>query len=207
MSTKQANKQATMDDVLAAVSGVGQKVDHLAGKVDALDKRVTVLEQKPALKPRVVHQVQKNGSAPQPAAKPVPQPAVRQDDDDGEDEAIRSGTWEKVIKQKPCNRVSITKTRNRDAWKLLLHMPGLRRPATFIGWDGHQEIVDFFSEVMPWLNDDYFDQAEWEAMDGGSGTPPVFHQQEVNFLVDWFKTAPNGRGHTFVNVEAVYPVA
>lgn len=200
-------KEVTLADVMGAVRGVGDQVQVIRVKVDKLESRVDKLEQQgPQLKTRIVRSYE-SPAQPAPARPAPPQPAVRPDDDDGEDEAIRNGVWEKVIKTKPCNKVSLTKTRKRDAWKLLLHMPGLRRPATFIAWDGPEQAIDFFCEVVPWLSLDYFDEDGWQAQDNGQGTAPIFHQESVNFLVDWFKTAPNERGHTFVNVEAVYPLA
>lgn len=212
------SKTNVNDRILEAIGQVGQKLDGLAAKVDGIDRRVTALEQPVTLKPRVVASNGNGHALARPVSQPSPAPARgeatqggatvrhRPDDDDGEDEAIRGGAWEKVVKTKPCNRISITKTRKRDAWKILLHMPGLRRPATFIAWDGPQDAVEFFAEVLPWLSLDYFDEDGWTAQDSGQGTAPIFFQQEVNFLADWFKTAPNERGHTFVNVEAIYPI-
>ncbi|MEM7034640.1 MAG: hypothetical protein AAF629_34180, partial [Chloroflexota bacterium] len=163
--------------------------------------RVTKLEdQGPILKTRISDSY----ITTKPPAAPKPQRRI--DDDTGEDEAIAGGKWAKVVKTKPCNRLSITKTRKRDAWKVLLYMPGLRRPATFIGWDGADQIVDFFGEVAPWLTMDHFDETAWTEVDDGQGSAKILHSEDVNFLVDWFKTSPNTMGQTFVNIEAVYPL-
>lgn len=191
-----ATKEATMSDVLNAVKGVGSKVEALAGRVEAIDRRVNALEQKKAVKPREV--------APAPVAAP---PAV----DDQEDELIKSGSWQKMTKVSSCNRVSITKTRKRDSWKLLLHLPGVRRPATFIAWDGPQAAVDFFAEVLPWLSLDHFDEEQWAVLDDASTTPPVLYNSEaegqaVACKVEWFRTQPNATGQTFINVESVFPI-
>jgi|GEM_PF-5284309 len=185
-------------------------------RLDNLDARVTTLEQQgPVLKTRMVGLNGGNGHTspqpqPQPKPKAIPRDQIipRHDDDEAEDEAIASGQWAKHIKRSRCNRVSLTKTRKRDAWKLLLKMPGERRPAVFTGWNGTQEIIDFFADVMPEMSLEDFDEPTWAKLDKGQ-EPPIMTQWDVNFTVEWFKTAPvifNGKLCTFINVESVYPL-
>jgi hypothetical protein len=211
-SSTKAKASTTLDDVLGAVKGVGQRVDKLTGKVDAIDKRVTVLEAQPQLKTRIVQQ-QGNGHGQAVQAAPVVAPAPQvvyvpaRPQDEGEDEAIQAGIWEKVIKTSRCYKIGVTKTRNRDSWKLKLYMRGQRRPATLIGWDGTAELVEYMKEVWPEVSDETFDEGTFAAQDKGKDIPVEFQYDGVHFLVDWFRTAPNWRGHTFINVEGVYPLA
>jgi hypothetical protein len=212
MSNKNGTQAAevTLTDVMSAVQGVGSQVVIIREKVDGLEKRVVKLEGTgPVLKTRIVNSYAKDKTQPvKPAAKVAPRPAARHDDE-GEDEAIAGGKWEKVIRTKPCNKIGITKTSKRDSWKLLLFMPGMRRPATFIGWDGVGEMIDFFAEVLPELSMDHFDEEAWREMDDGKDrkTPILSWLDDFDpFLVDWFKTQPNGNGHTFINIEACYPM-
>lgn len=190
-------------------------------RLDGLETRVLKLEQEgPILKTRMVG-LNGNGHSdlsPSPerrgvrgeVPKAIPRDQIipRHDDDEAEDEAIASGQWAKHIKRSRCNRVSLTKTRKRDAWKLLLKMPGERRPAVFTGWNGTQEIIDFFADVMPEMSLEDFDEPTWAKLDKGQ-EPPIMTQWDVNFTVEWFKTAPvifNGKLCTFINVESVYPL-
>ncbi len=202
-------KQTTIDDVLHAITGVGQKVDHLTQRVEVIDQRVTVLEQQPTLKTRLVGA---NGSGHPPTVekpKAVAREVIvpRLDDDEGEDEAVQSGQWAKVIKKNRCNRVSLTKTRKRDCWKMILSLPGRSRPATFIGWDGPEQILTMFADVMPELSLEDFDQGTWAKKDKGQERPPLLKQWDVNFVVEWFQTGPTGHnGATFIQVETVYPL-
>jgi hypothetical protein len=207
MTTKNGSK-ATLADVMGAVQGVGQEVKHIRVKVDKLEGRVDKLEAAgPVLKTRIVNSYTKDEPAKTLTARPAQLP--RRDDDQGEDEAIAGGKWIKELKTKTCNKIGLTKTSKRDAWKLLLYMPGLRRPATFIAWDGVSDLLDFFAEVLPGLSMDHFDEEAWREVDNGGDrkTPILSWIEDFDpFVVEWFKTAPNGQGHTFINIEAVYPV-
>lgn len=191
-------------------------------RLDTLENRVVALEQTgPVLKTRLVG-FNGNGNvsvAPQssghaPALAPIPPRAVprtaiipRHDDDEGEDDAIAAGSWAKVIKKNRCNRVSLTKTRKRDCWKLILSLPGRSRPATFIGWDGPEQILMMFADVMPELSLDDFDNAAWAKKDKGQERPPLLNQWDTSFMVEWYQTAPIGHnGATFITVETVYPL-
>jgi hypothetical protein len=214
--------EATLDDVLGAVQGVGKRVDALDNKVSSIDRRVTSLEKSPGLKTRIVHQVQgANGTAkavqaePPTARTPVRPPADVRHDDEGEDEAIASGNWEKVVKRSRCYRIDVTKVRSpqfADCWKLLLRMRGQRRPAVICGFDGTQELIEMMREVWPSVNEDIFDEAlfeeRWaERRQADPKAPmPIVYSEDVLFEVDWFRTAPNYRGHTFINVEGLYPI-
>lgn len=192
---------------------------QINNRLDTLENRVVALEQSgPVLKTRLVG-FNGNGQAA-PAAnghaapgQPLPPRAVprtaiipRHDDDEGEDDAIAAGSWAKVVKKNRCNRVSLTKTRNRDSWKLILSMPGRRRPATFIAWDGAEEALTMFSDVMPELSLENFDQGSWERKDRGGDRVPIIAQWDASFMVEWYQTAPNAQGKTFINVETVYPL-
>jgi hypothetical protein len=213
--TKVEEKTTTLDDVLGAVTGVGKRVDALSNKVDSIDRRVTSLEKQPMLKTRVVHQERPAGTngtgkvvQAQPAAKAAPKVVRREDPAAaGEDEAIKAGTWEKVVKTSQCYKIGITKTRARDAWKIKMYLRGQRRPATLVGFDGTQELIDFMQEVWPPISEGYFVEDKFAEEDTGKSDPPEFQYDDgVHFLVDWFRTAPNFRGHTYINVEGVYPL-
>ncbi|MCK6629319.1 MAG: hypothetical protein L6R45_29600 [Anaerolineae bacterium] len=194
-------------------------------RLDGLETRVLKLEQEgPILKTRLVGL---NGSAPQAELSPTPEKTTagraergarpkaiprdqiipRHDNDEAEDEAIAAGSWAKIIKTNRCNRVSLTKTRKRDCWKMILSLPGRSRPATFIGWDGPEQILTMFADVMPELSLDDFDNGAWAKKDKGQERPPILKQWDVNFTVEWFQTAPTGHnGATFISVETVYPL-
>jgi hypothetical protein len=226
MTTKPTTptKPVTLDDVMNAVTGVGHQVKTLAVTVEAIDKRVTVLEQQPPiLKTRMVGVGNGNGNGlvnqgpygngniikekPKAIPREVVTPSYHDDGGGDEDEALASGAWAKVIKTNRCNRVSLTKTRKRDCWKMILSLPGRSRPATFIGWDGPEQILMMFADVMPELSLDDFDQATWAKKDKGQERPPLLKQWDVNFTVEWFQTAPTGHnGATFISVETVYPL-
>ena len=192
---------------------------QINNRLDTLETRVVALEQAgPVLKTRLVG-FNGNGNAPaqtghvapsQPVApRAVQRTAIipRHDDDEGEDEAIEAGSWAKVIKKNRCNRVSLTKTRKRDCWKLILSLPGRSRPATFIGWDGPEQIMTMFADVMPELSLDDFDNAAWAKKDEGQERPPLLNQWDTSFMVEWYQTAPIGHnGATFITVETVYPL-
>lgn len=212
----ETTKVATLDEVLGAVKGVGRKVDGLARRVDVLDKRVTVLEAKPDLKTRVVQQTLTPNPSPNGRGGTSPQVTSPQQEDEGEEEALLSGTWEKVVKTSRCYRIDVTKVRSPQfayAWKLLLRLRGQRRPATIIGFNGTDELIDLMREVWPTVNEDIFDEAQFEEAwterrksDAMVPMPIIYSEENVHFLVDWFRTAPNYRGHTFINVEGVYPL-
>lgn len=197
-------------------------------RLDTLETRVVALEQAgPVLKTRLVgfngngnghNQAtplpvggvgggRVAGSEVKPRAVPRETIVPRHDDDTGEDDAIAAGSWAKIIKKNRCNRVSLTKTRKRDCWKLILSLPGRSRPATFIGWDGPEQILMMFADVMPELSLDDFDNAAWAKKDKGQERPPLLTQWDVNFMVEWYQTAPAGHnGATFITVETVYPL-
>lgn len=200
---------------------------QINSRLDTLETRVVALEQSgPTLKTRLVGfngngngQLTNagpygNGNISSPAPAPIPPRAVqrtaiipRHDDDEGEDEAIEAGSWAKIIKKNRCNRVSLTKTRKRDCWKLILSLPGRSRPATFIGWDGPEQILTMFADVMPELSLDDFDNAAWAKKDKGQERPPLLNQWDTSFMVEWYQTAPAGHnGATFITVETVYPL-
>jgi hypothetical protein len=215
MATATKNKATSLDDVLGAVNGVGQRVDALSNKVDSIDRRVSSLEKQPALKTRVVHQPSGNGRVQSPPE--VIKPVTPVQDDEGEDEAIAAGTWEKSVKTSRCYRIDVTKVRSPQfayAWKLLLRLRGQRRPAVIIGWNGTDELIEMMREAWPAVNEDIFDEALFEEkwaerrQADAMAPPPIVHSDDnVLFEVDWFRTAPNHRGHTFINVEGVYPVS
>jgi hypothetical protein len=221
MATKPTapTKPATLDDVMNAVTGVGQQVKTLAVTVEAIDQRVTALEQQPpVLKTRMVgangnglanQGAYGNGNITKEKPKAIPREVIvpRHDNDEAEDEALAAGAWAKTIKTNRCNRISLTKTRKRDCWKMILGLPGRSRPATFIGWDGPEQIMMMFADVMPELSLDDFDEATWAKKDRGQERPPLLKQWDVNFTVEWFQTAPTGHnGATFISVETVYPL-
>lgn len=203
MATKA--KTTTLEDVLGFMQGMDRKLDNLTVRVEALDKRVTVLEAKPELKTRIVQQ---GGNGQGPVARPAPKVVQRDPSpqDEGEDEAIQSGTWEKVIKTSRCYMVGVSKTLDRKHWKLKMYMRGYRRPATMVGFDGEAPLVEFMKEVWPEISLDTFDEQTFVDADQGKEVPPEFQYDGMHFLVDWFRTAPNWRGHTFINVEGVYPL-
>lgn len=213
MATAKTKETTSLTDVLGAVNGVGRKVDGLAKRVDVIDQRVKVLEAKPDLKTRVVHQSGNGRVAPAPE---VTRPVTPVQDDEGEDEAIAAGTWEKSVKTSRCYRIDVTKVRSPQfayAWKLLLRLRGQRRPAVVIGWNGTDELIEMMREVWPTVNEDIFDEALFEEkwaerrQADAMAPPPIVHSDDVLFEVDWFRTAPDYRGHTFINVEGVYPVS
>lgn len=200
---------------------------QINNRLDTLENRVVALEQSgPVLKTRLVgFNGNGNGNPPlsggegsgvrvAPALAPIPPRAVprtaiipRHDDDEGEDDAIAAGSWAKVIKKNRCNRVSLTKTRKRDCWKLILSLPGRSRPATFIGWDGPEQILTMFADVMPELSLDDFDSVAWAKKDKGQERPPLLNQWDTSFMVEWYQTTPTGHnGATFITVETVYPL-
>lgn len=203
--TKEAQQaEPTLGDVLGAVKDVGGRVTALTNKVDSVERRVTALEKAPAMKPRVVQQQPAPTNGRQAPEVVYAQPQAQ---DEGEDEAIQAGNWEKVIRTSRCYKLGVTKTRIRDSWKLKLYMRGQRRPATVIGWDGTANLIEFMREVWPEISEDHFDEETFKEADEGKDIPVEFQFDNVHFLVDWFRTAPNYRGHTFINVEGVYPLS
>lgn len=206
---------ATLDDVLGAVNGVGQRVDALDNKVSSIDRRVMALERAPALKTRIVHQQGSNGNG-QVQPQPVQQAPVEVSDEELEEEAIRSGIWEKVVHKSRCYRIDVSKVRSpqyADCWKLILRLRGERRPATLCSFDGLNQMIEMMREVWPAINEDIFDEALFEErwaeqrkVDPRAPMPIIHSDDNVLFEVEWFKTAPNYRGHTFINVERVYPI-
>lgn len=208
MATKdEGRKTATLDDIMGAVRGVGRKVDTLTTRVDVLDQRVTSLETTPSLKTRIVHQARNGGGQ-------VTQPEVS--DEELEEEAIMSGGWEKVVKKARCYRIDVTKVRSpqfADCWKLIFRLRGERRPATLIGFDGLNELIEMVRDVWPQVNEDIFDEAlfeeKWAARrktDPKAPLPIIYSEENVLFEVECFQTAPNYRGHTYINVERLYPL-
>lgn len=188
-------------------------------RLDTLETRVTHLESSgPVLKTRIVNgsagpygngNTNGHGAPKREAPKAIARETIvpRHDDDAGEDEALASGSWAKIVKTNRCNRVSLTKTRKRDCWKLILSLPGRSRPATFIGWDGPEQILMMFADVMPELSLEDFDEPTWAKKDRGQDRPPLLRQWDTNFTVEWFQTAPVGHnGATFIQVETVYPL-
>ena len=172
-------KEATLNDVLLAIKKVDTKVDNL-------DQRLTVVEAKAKSVVRPKAKVIQPAAAAQSVVKPAVQPIQSEIDD-----------WVPTITKSRCNKIKIIKTRNGDYPKLLLYMPGNRRAASFIGWDGEQEILDFFSETCPWLSLDHFIDKELQFDD--------FEQ----FWVQWYKTKPvprGGRMVTFINIESVQKI-
>jgi len=217
--TTTTKKSDTDNDVLSAIRQVGQDVKEIKQDVAGLKQRVTALEQQPpVLKTRMVgvngnglvnQGAYGNGNIVKEKPKAIPREVIvpRHDDDEAEDEALAAGAWAKVIKTNRCNRISLTKTRKRDCWKMILSLPGRSRPATFIGWDGPEQIMMMFADVMPELSLDDFDEATWAKKDRGQERPPLLKQWDVNFTVEWFQTAPTGHnGATFISVETVYPL-
>ena len=224
MAPETTKTTTSLDEVLGAVQGVGKRVDAMGNKLDSIDRRVTALEKAPSLKTRIVQQTQgNNGStaqaiqaAPQPTARtPVRPPADVRHDDEGEDEAIAAGNWEKVVKRSRCYRIDVTKVRSpqfADCWKLLLRMRGQRRPAVIVGFEGTQELIEMMREVWPSVNEDIFDEAVFDERwaERRQADPkalmPIIYSEDALFEVDWFRTAPNWRGHTFINVESLFPI-
>ncbi len=173
-------KEATLNDVLQAVGAVGTKVDRLDARVGVLENRVAVVEGMGKAMPRAAR-----AAAPAPAVEP---PAQAETADD----------WQKDIKTSACYKVTIGRTKNDDHSKILCHLRGYSKPACKIGWDGDQELVDFFGEVLPWLSLEHF-------IDKGQ-TGQAEESYDANFLADWYRSKPNAMKKTFINIDAVYPV-
>jgi hypothetical protein len=165
---------------------VGGKVDKLDARVGALENRVSVVEAQGKAMPRAARQNAPAAVAPSPLP-PLPE---------GEGKAA-ADDWQKDIKTSACYRVTIGRTKNDEQSKVNCHLRGYSKPAGKIGWDGDQELVDFFGEVLPWLSLEHF-------IPKGSKDTECY---DVNFLVDWYRSKPNGMGKTFVNIDAVYPVS
>lgn len=196
-------KQTTIDDVLRAVTGVGQKVDGLAVKVEAIDQRVTALEQQPMLKARLMGT---NGHG-----APVPAPVGNREDQRPSPIVEPTGRYHRGV----CSRIGITKTKMTGRWKLNCYIRGsMGRPASaYSARNGDcANLVETFSEVWPEISDDHFSDDEFYTRDaetkkktGGKG----FYEAKFRvppFTVEWHESEPDGNGKTWAYVDDVYPV-
>lgn len=213
MATKTATSQETIettDDVLSALAQLSQQMGQMnqtvnqrldkAGKViGAIGKRIAALEAKPDLKPRVVQP-----PTPQPPApSSMPDQAPMMEPEEFE-------TYEAT-----CYRIDVTKVRSpnfKHCWKLLLRIRGYNRPVTIVGWNGPAELVEMMADVWPNVSLDIFDEAGFDQKyaerlaEDSQANPPIIYSQDVHFKVEWYRTQPNYRGHTYVKALRVYPI-
>jgi hypothetical protein len=194
---------ATLTDVLTAVTGVGQKVDTLTHRVESLDRRVTTLEQKPALKPRVMQQTGVE-IRPTPASGKVTVDQV-------------GGDAEKYFSPMLCTKLSVSKDRKRENWRIDLYLRGLRRPASLIEWqfDTLQEMIAFIQVGFPQFSPDHLDDerfieldAEYQRLRDDTIKPPrILYDEGIGFMVESMKTRRDMHGKTYINAVAIYPMS
>lgn len=202
--------EPTLADVITAVSGVGQKVDHLAARVDAIDKRVTAIETAPPqLKTRVV---QSQPAAPSPSVERRPAPAANKVTVDQ-----AGGDAEKYFSPMLCTKVALSKDRKREVWRIDLFLQGLRRPASLMEWqfDSRQEMIEFVQIGWPEFCADYLDEdrfieldAEYQRLKDDKIKPPrIIYDDGISFMVESMKTRRDMHGKTYINAVAIYPFA
>lgn len=194
-------KEATLTDVLAAVQGVSQKVETVASKVEALDRRVTSLE-KPALKPRSETPVRASEKRPAAGGGRV---TVEQ----------AGGDAEKYFAPMLCAKLSVSKDRRRENWRVDLFLKGLRRPASLIEWqfDTLGELIEFVQVGWPEFSADHLDEerfieldAEYQRLKDDKIKPPrIIYDQGLSFMVEAAKTRRDANGKTYINAVAIYP--
>jgi len=212
MTTKSTNptkpKETTLDDVMSAVGGVSREVTQIRQDVSALSQRVTVLEQQPALKTRVVHQNQNgNGYIPpiqnttHELVDPIKiTPSGQQKD----------GNYHRGV----CARIGITKTKMTGRWKINCYIRGsMGRPTSAYGdrTGDYANLIELFCEVWPEISDDHFSDDEFYTRDaeikkrtGGKGFFEAKFRVEP-FIVEWHESEPDGNGKTWAYVDDVYP--
>ncbi|MCB0207684.1 MAG: hypothetical protein KDJ52_00050 [Anaerolineae bacterium] len=196
----------TQDQILDAITGVGRKVDTLSDQVQKIDKRVTALEQKPALKTRVV-------TTPPPTSvevRPQPAPGKVTVDQAG-------GDAEKYFQPMLCTKLAVSKDRKRENWRVDLYLQGLRRPASVIEWqfDALVEMVEFIQIGWPQFSMDHLDEswfieadAEYRQLQDDKIKPPrKFYNEGLGFMVEAMKSRRDAHNKTYINAVAIYPFA
>lgn len=181
-----------------------ERLDNAGRVVATIGKRVEAMESKPALKPRVLPPTNghgHNGNGQAQATPPTP-PAAQA----SPGTAAPEETWVRQVTRSRCNMVGITKTRTLEHWKLNMYLPGFRRPATLVAFNGYQEIISLMQEVWPEICEDKFDEGTFAAKNKGRVMPYEELYTGVLFEVDWYRSKPNANGKTYVNVEGVIPI-
>lgn len=207
-----ATKQATIDDVLKAVTGVGQQVTDLTHRVETIDRRVETIDRRvialeqPALKPRVVVQQQPPRSS---TTESMPKPASGKVTIDQ-----AGGDAEKYFSPMLCTKLAVSKDRKRESWRIELFLQGLRRPASLLEWqfDTLQEMVEFVQVGWPEFSADHLDQdrfidldAEYQRLRDDKIKPPRIIYDGFSFMVEAMKTRRDAHGKTYINAVAIYP--
>lgn len=209
---------ANRDDVLLqAINGVGQQVQTLTTKVeavekrvDAIDRRVAAVEQQPpTLKTRVVQQP---AQRPHTTTETQPKPSAHKVTVDQ-----AGGDAEKYFAPMLCTKVSVSKDRKRENWRIELFLQGLRRPASLLEWqfDTLHEMVEFVRVGWPEFSVDHLDQerfveldAEYQRLRDDKIKPPrIIYDEGIGFMVESMKTRRDVNGKTYINAVAIYPFA